>query len=73
MVTVTTVVRVVALIRSNLSTCMFDGGICDLCSICGVDSGSGGGDSSVCVGFSLSHIHHHYQNYQLNHNHRNHS
>ena len=36
-VTVTTVVRVAALIRSNLSNCMFGGGICDICSICGVD------------------------------------
>ena len=36
MVNVTTVVRVAALIRSNLSNCMFGGGIYDLCSICGV-------------------------------------
>ena len=41
MVTVTAVVRVAALIRSNLSNCMFEGGICDICSICGVGSGSG--------------------------------
>ena len=35
-VTVTAVVRVAALIRSNLSNCMFRGGICDICRICGV-------------------------------------
>ena len=32
----TAVVRVAALIRSNLSNCMFCGGICYICSICGV-------------------------------------
>ena len=48
MVTVTAVVRVAALIRSNLSNCMFGGGICDICSICDVRSGSGGG---VNIGF----------------------
>ena len=32
----TAVVRVAALIRSNLFHCMFCGGICDICSICGV-------------------------------------
>ena len=32
----TAVVRVAALIGSNLSNCMFRGGICDICSISGV-------------------------------------
>ena len=32
----TAVVRVAALIRSNLSNCMFRGGIFDICSISGV-------------------------------------
>ena len=32
----TVVARVAALIRSNLSNCMFRGGICDICSISGV-------------------------------------
>ena len=48
MVTVTAVVRVAALIRSNLSNCMFGGGICDISSICCVGSGSGGGVNSDC-------------------------
>ena len=61
MVTVTAVVRVAALIRSNLSNCLFGGGICDICSISGV----------VVVFFSLSH--HHYQYYQHNPNHHHHS
>ena len=36
MVTVTVVVRVAALNRSNLSNCIFRGGICDICSLSGV-------------------------------------
>ena len=60
---VTAVVRMAALIRSNLSNCMFGGGIYGICSICGVICcvGSGSGVNDGCVGSSLSH--HHYYNY----------
>ena len=70
-VTVTAVLRVAALIRSNLSNCKFGGGICDICSMCGV--GSGSGVNSGCGGSSLSHHHHHHQYHQHNHNHPYHN
>ena len=64
-VTVKAVVRVAALNRSDLSNCMFDGGIGHICSICGV--GSGSGVNSGRGGSSI--YHHHYQYHQHNQNH----
>ena len=50
-VTVKAVVRVAALNRSNLSNCMFGGGIGHICSICGGGSRSGSGVNSGCWWF----------------------
>ena len=66
-VTVKAVVRVAALNRSNLSNCMFGGGIGHICSSVGGGSGSGSGVNSGCGGSSI--YHHHYQYHQHNHNH----
>ena len=69
----TAVARVAALIRINLYNCVFDGGICGLCSIFGgtrcVGSGSGGDDNSDYGGPSL--YHHHYYHYNK-HTHNQH-
>ena len=46
------VLRVAVVIRSNLSICMFGGGI--FCV------GRESGVNSVCGGYTLSHNHHHY-------------
>ena len=70
----TAVARVAALIRINLYNCVFDGGICGLCSIfggtCCVGSGSGGDDNSDYGGPSLYHQHYyHYNKHTHNHHH----
>ena len=46
------VLRVAVVIRSNLSICMFGGGICGV--------GRGSGVNSGCGGYTLPHHHHHY-------------
>ena len=43
---------VAVVIRSNLSICMFGGGICGV--------GRGSGVNSGCGGYTLPHHHHHY-------------
>ena len=46
------VLRVAVVIRSNLSICMFGGGICGVGRESGINSG--------CGGYTLPHHHHHY-------------
>ena len=62
---VTAVARVAALIEINLFNCVFGGGICGICIICGgnccVASGSGSDSKNYYGGSSLSH--HHYYHY----------
>ena len=60
----TAVVRVAVVIRSNLSNCMFGGGICGV--------GRGSGVNSGCGGSTFSH-HHHYYYHQHHHNHHHHN
>ena len=52
MVMVMAFVRVAVVIRSNLSICMFGGGICGV--------GRGSGVNSGCGGYTLPHHHHQY-------------
>ena len=59
------VLRVAVVIRSNLSICMFGGGICGV--------GRGSGVNSGCGGYTLSHHHHHYYYHQHHHNHHHHN
>ena len=64
-VMVAAVLRVAVVIRSNLSICMFGGGICGV--------GRGSGVNSGCGGYTLSHHHHHYYYHQHHHNHHHHN
>ena len=59
------VLRVAVVIRSNLSICMFGGGICGV--------GRGSGVNSGCGGSTLSHNHHKYYYHKHHHNHHHHN
>ena len=65
-VLVMAVSRVASLIRGNLFTCMFGGGFCGLCSICGgiccLCNGSGSDGRSDYAGSWF--FHHHYYHYR---------